>query len=135
MERNLLTVKEIVDQAVRDAKADPAFAEAEKSCPLDYDIYPYDREVEEINADEFYAVGCVNYGGSEGIYGEICFMGTWNEQLSDIKYKNIMDVYSLKTLDCGKEAYLGMGMMVNLICYYINEQIVQLHSRLAKEGV
>ena len=50
-------------------------------------------------------------------------MGTWNEQLSDIKYKNSMEVYTLKTLDCTKDAYLGLGMMVNLICYYINERI------------
>ena len=135
MRRRPLTVKDIVDQAVSDAKADVEFAKAEHNCPLDYDIYPYDREVEEINTDEFHAVGCVNYGGSEGIYGEVYFMGTWHDQLSDLKYSNTMGVYTLKTLDCNKEAYLGMGMMVNLICYYINEQIDQIHSWLAKEGV
>ena len=118
-----LTVKDIVDRAVKDAKADAAFALAEKKCPLDYDIYSYGREVEVVNRDSFYAIGSVVYGGSEGIYGEIYFMGTWNEQLSDIKYKNSMEVYTLKTLDCTKDAYLGLGMMVNLICYYINERI------------
>lgn len=135
MKRRLLTVKDIVDQAVCEAKADSAFVEAEKSCPLDYDIYPYDCEVEEINSDNFHAVGCVNYGGSEGIYGEVYFMGTWHDQLSDLKYRNTMGVYTLKTLDCNKEAYLGMGMMVNLICYYINERIGQVFAQLAKEGV
>jgi len=135
MKRKTLTVKDIVDQAVRDAKADPAFAEAEKNCPLDYDIYPYNREVEEINTDEFYAVGCVTFGASEGIYGEVYFMGTLHDQLSDLKYRNTMGVYTLKTLDCNKEAYLGMGMMVNLICYFINERIGQVFSQYAKEGV
>ena len=118
-----LTVKDIVDRAVKDAKADAAFALAEKKCPLDYDIYSYGREVDVVNCDSFYAVGSVGYGCSEGIYGEIYFMGTWNEQLSDIKYKNSMEVYTLKTLGCTKDAYLGLGMMVNLICYYINERI------------
>jgi len=88
MKRKTLTVKDIVDQAVSNAKSDIEFAKAEHNCPLDYDIYPYDREVEEINTDEFHAVGCVNYGGSEGIYGEIYFMGTWHDQLSDLKYRN-----------------------------------------------
>lgn len=118
-----LTVKDIVDRAVLDAKADAAFVQAEKNCPLDYDIYSYGREVEVVNCDNFHAIGSICYGGSEGIYGEIYFMGTWNEQLSDIKYKNSMEVYTLKTLDCTKDAYLGLGMMVNLICYYINERI------------
>lgn len=135
MKRRVLTVKDIVDQAVSHAKVDPVFAEAEKNCPLDYDIYPYDREVEEINIDNFHAVGCVNYGGSEGIYGEVYFMGTWHDQLSDLKYRNTMGVYTLKTLHCTKEAYLGMGMMVNLICYYINERIGQIFAQLAKEGL
>ena len=118
-----LTVKDIVYRAVKDAKADAAFALAEKKCPLDYDIYSYGREVEVVNCDSFYAIGSIAYGGSEGIYGEIYFMGTWNEQLSDIKSKNSMEVYTLKTLDCTKDAYLGLGMMVNLICYYINDRI------------
>ena len=131
-EKNSLSVKDIVDQAVSDAKADAEFAYAEKKCPLDYDIYPCSCEVKEINTNNFSAVGYVNYGGSEGIYGEIYFMGIWNDQLSDLMRRNTMGVYTLKTLDCNKEAYLGMGMMVNLICYYINERIGQVFSQHAK---
>ena len=131
-DKNSFTVKDIVDQAVADAKADAEFANAGKNCPLDYDIYPCSCEVKEINTNNFSAVGYVNYGGSEGIYGEIYFMGIWNDQLSDLMRRNTMGVYTLKTLDCNKEAYLGMGMMVNLICYYINERIGQDFSQLAK---
>ena len=131
-EKDSLSVKDIVDQAVSDAKADAEFANAEKKCPLDYDIYPCSCEVKEINTNSFSAVGYVNYGGSEGIYGEIYFMGTWNDQLPDLMRRNTMGVYTLKTLDCNKEAYLGMGMMVNLICYYINERIGQVFSQHAK---
>ena len=39
-EKDSFSVKDIVDQAVADAKADAEFANAETKCPLDYDIYP-----------------------------------------------------------------------------------------------
>lgn len=34
-----------------------------------------------------------------------------------------MNVYTLKTLETSKDAYLAMGELVTLICYYANEYV------------
>lgn len=71
---------------------------------------------------EFGVLGDVSYGESEGIYGDIYLYGSWSKDQNDFR-RNRARVYVLKTLNCDKESYLAIGMLVNLICYYANEFI------------
>ena len=51
-----------------------------------------------------------------------CRYGSWSKDQNDFR-RNRARVYVLKTLNCDKESYLAIGMLVNLICYYANEFI------------
>ena len=53
---------------------------------------------------------------------DIYLYGSWSKDQNDFR-RNRTRVYVLKTLNCDKESYLAIGMLVNLICYYANEFI------------
>ena len=107
--KQYFTVKDVFDATVKLAKADPYFEQYNKICVLDYGA-------------EFGVLGDVSYGESEGIYGDIYLYGSWSKDQNDFR-RNRARVYVLKTLNCDKESYLAIGMLVNLICYYANEFI------------
>ena len=122
MKQNYYTVKSLIEAAVDMAKADPLYATVLEKCPLEYGHFILGVDEVELTSSEFEAVGTVHYGGSEGVYGEIRFFGIRNSKNSLLEYAQNMYVYSLKTRLSNKEAYLGMGRLVMLICYYINHE-------------
>jgi len=124
--KQYFSVKDIFDAAVKLARTDPKFAEAEKNCPLDYELVCSSIRKDKLTRCEFDVVGIVNYGCSEGIYGDLFLYGNWNELTMQKRSNQHQRVYSLKTLDCSKDAYLAMGTMVTLISYYANE-VVRTH--------
>ena len=93
-----------------------------KICVLDYDLILRDCEDGTLYRAEFGVLGDVSYGESEGIYGDIYLYGSWSKDQNDFR-RNRARVYVLKTLNCDKESYLAIGMLVNLICFYANEFI------------
>lgn len=120
MAKNYFTVKTLLDRAIEQAKADPRFTEAEKACPLENWGIRSLCQHDKLRSCAFDVIGCVSYGGCEGIYGDIIFQGKWDtKDMSPMR--EYMRVYSMKTLRDGKKSYLAMGSMVNLICYYANE--------------
>ena len=119
-EKRYFSVSDVMEPAVKLARTDPRFAEAEKNCPLDYDLLCSTCKYDKLYRCEFDVVGEVTYGGSEGIYGDIFLYGNWSKERDD-PFKSRARVYVLKTLKQDKESYLAVGMLVNLICYYANE--------------
>ena len=122
-QKKYLRAKDIMEAAVKTAQEDPLFQEAEKECVLDYHQLCFTTRFDEVKLCSFNVIGHPEYGGSEGIYGTIQFFGEWVPQHSDNCYRSRVNVYTLKTLSESKEAFLGMGLMVNLICYYANQFI------------
>lgn len=120
--KQYFTVKDVFDATVKLAKADPYFEQYNKICVLDYDLILRDCEDGTLYRAEFGVLGDVSYGESEGIYGDIYLYGSWSKDQNDFR-RNRARVYVLKTLNCDKESYLAIGMLVNLICYYANEFI------------
>lgn len=120
--KQYFTVEDVFDATVKLAKADPYFEQYNKICVLDYDLILRDCEDGTLYRAEFGVLGDVSYGESEGIYGDIYLYGSWSKDQNDFR-RNRARVYVLKTLNCDKESYLAIGMLVNLICYYANEFI------------
>ena len=114
--KQYFTVKDVFDATVKLAKADPYFEQYNKICVLDYDLILRDCEDGTLYRAEFGVLGDVSYGESEGIYGDIYLYGSWSKDQNDFR-RNRARVYVLKTLNCDKESYLAIGMLVNLICY------------------
>lgn len=115
------TVQQLMDAAVELAKSDPRYEATVKDCALDYQLVSSGLRYDELKLCEFDVIGYVDYGSSEGIYGNIQLFGNWNPQQPDEPFQSRMHVYTLKTLNTDKESFLAMGMLVNLICYYANE--------------
>ena len=122
-QKKYLRVTEIMEAAAKKAQEDPLFQEAEKECVLDYHQVDFLNSLDEVRLCSFNVIGHPEYGGSEGIYGTIQSFGEWVPQHSDNCCRSRVNVYTLKTLSESKDAFLGMGLMVNLICYYANQFI------------
>lgn len=118
-------VKDIMEAAVKRAQKDPLYQEAEKTCCLDYHLLCHPNRLDEVKLSSFNVIGYTDYGGSEGIYGTIQFLGEWVPQHRESPMLGRMNVYTLKTLREDKKAYLSMGVLVNLICYYANQFIAE----------
>lgn len=119
--RKYYTVSELLDAALVQAKEDPLYQKALQDCILDYELVSHAVKYDRLVKCEFDPVGLVRYGGSEGIYGSILLYGKWAEGVDTGPYTSRMNVYTLKTLETSKEAYLGMAMLVNLIAYYADQ--------------
>lgn len=116
------TVRSLMEAAVALAKTDPRYEAAAKECPLDYEIVIPTTANKELKISSFDVISQVVYGGAEGIYAGIQVLGYWSpEQGNDPTHKGRMSMYTMKTLDTNKDAYLGMGAMANLITYYANQ--------------
>ena len=120
-QRKYYTVSELLDAALVQAKEDPLYQKALQDCILDYELVSHAVKYDRLTKCEFDVVGLVRYGGSEGIYGSILLDGKWAEGVDTGPYTSRMNVYTLKTLETSKEAYLGMAMLVNLIAYYTDQ--------------
>lgn len=118
-------VEDIMEAAVKRAQNDPLYQESEKNCCLDYHLLCHSNRFDEVKLCSFNVIGYTDYGGSEGIYGTIQFFGEWVPQHRENPMLGRMNVYTLKTLREDKKAYLSMGMLVNLICYYANQFIAE----------
>ncbi len=120
-QRKYYTVTELLDAALAQAKEDPRYRESLQDCVLDYELVSHAVKYDRLTKCEFDPVGLVRYGGNEGIYGSIVLYGSWAEGVDTDPYTSRVNVYTLKTLDTSKEAYLGMAMLVNLIAYYMDQ--------------
>lgn len=112
MERNYFTVAELMSAATERAKRDPRWIEETKKCNLDYDMLSCHSlsEAAPLKTCDFDIVGFANYGGSEGIYGDIYIKG----------YGLFQHAYTLKTLECSRDAYVSMSVLCGLISYHGN---------------
>lgn len=120
-EKVYFTVKDVFEAAVALARTDPSFVEAEKKCSLDYERVCSDSREDVLRFSDFEVIGLVTYGTSEGIYGDLYLYGSWNQETRMVSGNSYLRVYVLKTLNEEKDAYLAMGIMVNIIAYYANE--------------
>lgn len=71
--RNYYTLQELMDETMKLVKDDPEYPKALARCPLDYQSVSSSVKDERITLCEFNVLGFTEYGGSEGIYGTICF--------------------------------------------------------------
>lgn len=122
-EKRYFKIGEIMGEAVKLARQDPKFAAAKQQCVLENDGVCISTRFDEVRLCSFDVIGYPVYGSCEGIYGDIFFYGEWMPQHEEKPLHSKVRVYLMKTLSTSKEAYLGMGDMVNLICYYANEFI------------
>lgn len=120
--RNYYTLQELMDETMKLVKDDPEYPKALVRCPLDYQSVSSSVKDERITLCEFNVLGFTEYGGSEGIYGTICFSGDWSPGCRIKSFGSIgLTAYTLKTLSDDKDAFRAMGMLVNLISYYAHE--------------
>lgn len=122
--RKYFTIQELMEKAVELAKEDPRYEAAAHDACLDYAIVSTREcgDKSQLKRCEFDVVSQVVFGSCEGIYASIQFLGTWRPgQENDRFFKGITHVYTLKSLETSKEAYLGMGALANLITYYANQ--------------
>ena len=117
-QKKYLRVTEIMEAAAKKAQEDPLFQEAEKECVLDYQKVDFYNGLDELRLCSFNVIGHTEYGTSEGIYGEIEFYGVWLPYHRSFHSPVKLSVYTLKSLSESKEAFIRMGTLVNLICYY-----------------
>jgi hypothetical protein len=120
--RNYYTLQELMDETMKLVKDDPEYPKALARCPLDYQSVSSSVKDERITLCEFNVLGFTEYGGSEGIYGTICFSGDWSPGCRIKSFGSIgLTAYTLKTLSDDKDAFRAMGTLVNLISYYAHE--------------
>lgn len=120
--RNYYTLQELMDETMKLVKDDPEYPKALARCPLDYQCVSSSVKDERITLCEFNVLGFTEYGGSEGIYGTICFSGDWSPGCRIKPFGSIgLTAYTLKTLSDDKDAFRAMGTLVNLISYYAHE--------------
>ncbi len=120
--RNYYTLQELMEETMKLVKADPEYPKALDRCPLDYQSVSSGVKDEKITLCEFNVLGFTEYGGSEGIYGTICFCGDWSENCRVKNFGSVgLTAYTLKTLSEDKEAFHAMGALVNLISYHAHE--------------
>ena len=121
--KQYFTVEQLVNTAVELAKTDPSFQEAEKSVVLDYALVCSATKKTKLTKSLFDVVGELAYGGSEGIYAGINLVGAWDDASYAEKKNCRIAIATLKTLQTDKDAYLALGHMMNVICYYANEVV------------
>lgn len=117
------TIRELMEEAQKLAEKDPGYQQAKDACFLDYALISTGRDKDSLTDCSFDVVSCVTYGGSEGIYASVALQGKW----MDRKIQDILSpggrchAMTLKTLKTDKEAYVALGTMANLICFYANQ--------------
>lgn len=87
-EKRYFSVSDVMEPAVKLARTDPRFAEAEKNCPLDYDLLCSSVKYDKLYCCDFDVIGDVVYGPSEGIYGDIYLYGSWNKDMKDDPFRS-----------------------------------------------
>ena len=121
--RNYFTVREFMDRTLDLAKQDEKYPELEEACALDYQMVSHGTDDKQLKRMDFDVIGFPEYGTSEGIYSFLCVRGEWLPSEEQHIYGQTMPVYTLKTLREGKDAYIAMGAMATLLCYYANKVI------------
>lgn len=116
--KKYLTVQELFLSAIQKAHEDPRYQEALDWCPLDYSSIPASIANEKVECCAFDTIGCTFFGSNEGIYGVVIFRGKWRHS-----HKGSDEVFTLKTLRTDKESYIGMSMLVALICYHLDQYV------------
>lgn len=123
--KQYFTVSQLMEAATRLAKTDLSYQEAEKVCVLDYELVCSGTKNTVLTKCQFDVIGQLAFGGSEGIYAGINLTGFWDQMSQNEKRNCTLAVYTLKTLKTDKDAYLALGHMMNVICYYANEIVSQ----------
>ncbi len=128
-ERNYLSIGELISETLKRANTDPLFTAAKQESDLDYELTNPFEESTLLKLCEFDVIGTVEYGGSEGIYGEIMLRGDWLPEEERTSRSRELQVLTYKTLQEDKAAYLAMGRLVTIFCYYANETVRENISR------
>ena len=121
--RNYFTVREFMERTLNLARQDERYPELEEACVLDYQLVSYGSEERLLKRMDFDVIGSPQYGTSEGIYGFLCARGEWLPQEEQRVYGQLLPLYTLKTLREDKEAFIAIGAMTTLLCYYANKVI------------
>ena len=100
--KKYLTIHELVMAAIQRASEDPIYQEVLKRCSLEYSMVPTAAEKYEIRLCNFDTIGHAEYG-------------------SDGNGPRTKEVFVAKTLSTSKDAYLGMAMLMALICFHLDE--------------
>lgn len=107
-------VRDLTCSALQAMQADPLYQAAIEKCPLEYTA-PHSTATK-IIATSFDVVGNTRYGSNEGIVGYVTMEGRWSS--AD---EASLCIVSFKTLYADKDAYINMGLIVTLFCYYANK--------------
>lgn len=132
-----IEAKTIIEYAVEKAKADfgdPLPLEYEAFSVFPISVAPAQDKPLVLTDCHFDVVSEVTYGTSEGIYGDIIYSGstvilpdgevfvnTVNDKVSQAWAR--FTLYSFKTLEESKEAYLSMSRLTALVAYYAREYV------------
>ena len=121
--RKYFTVQEFVDRTLELAKQDKRYPELETACALEYQLVSHGVGKSRLKRMDFDVIGSPEYGSSEGVYGCLSIRGQWLPSEEQSVYGHQMPIYTLKTLREDKDAYIAMGALATLLCYYANKVV------------
>lgn len=107
-------VKDLTYSALQAMEADPLYQAAAIKCPLEYTATH--SAATKITSTSFDVVGNIRYGSNEGIIGYASMDGRWSSE-----GESSLCIVTFKTLYTDKDAYINMGLIVTLFCYYANK--------------
>lgn len=109
-----MNVRNLTFAALQAMEADPLYQAAIKKCPLECTA-PHSTATK-ITSVSFDVIGSTRYGSNEGIIGYAAMEGRWSSADD-----SSLCIVSFKTLYADKDAYINMGLIVTLFCYYANK--------------
>ena len=120
MSQNYMTDRELANEALRRAEADPMWAELTAQTPLETCGLGYPLRVKDptpLVRANFETTAHAVFGGNEGIYARVNLMPDPrpNERGSAIIY--------MKTLNDSKQDFLNMQILGGLVAYHAREVV------------
>lgn len=124
------TLKQLWDAAMETVKEDSFW---KYNCDiLDYTLFSdTPNENLELTSYEFDVVAITKVGGNEGIYSSIVVDGIVQHEADCVRHS----IGTLKTLHEGKEAYLKMAALSNLLAYHLSDVVGKNLNRFEADDV
>ena len=110
------TASDLVEETLALMQTDKVYSETKEAACLDYTIGVFGNSEVLLKECGFDTIGYVNYGTSEGIYGDISIRGNWGVCGS-------RSLFTFKSLSTSKDVYLAIGTLVAMFSYYADKVV------------
>lgn len=112
------TAEDLVKETLTLMQTDEIYSRVNEAASLDYAISAFGSEKTPMTKCNFDTSGYVNYGTSEGIYGNIVVRGNWCDE-----DRATMSLFTYKSLSTDRDVYLAIGVLVALFSYYADKVV------------